>query len=171
MPLSGPRLARAHVDHFALDVNRVAVEHGPREAHLVPAEIADRRAERGVADRDADDEAERERAVDDARAELGVLLAILLVEMQRRGVHRERAEERVVGFGDGASQRVAEHVADLEFLEIESRHDGSRQLRVAPDIASTRNACVRCGLSSILPSSCTAPAPPARSKASTTALA
>jgi hypothetical protein len=119
------RAAFPDLEDFALDANGVAVEHRPGESHLVPSQIADRRAERGVAHRDAHHEPQREGAVDDPGSELGVAPAILLVEMQRRRVHRQRTEEHVVGFGNGAAYRMTDYLADGEFLEIESGHDGN----------------------------------------------
>ena len=42
----------------------------------------------------------------------------LLIEVQRLSVHRQRGDEEIVGLGDGAGQRVREHRAHLELLEI-----------------------------------------------------
>ena len=44
--------------------------------------------------------------------------------MQRRRVHGQRAEEHVVGLGDGPLHGVLEPLADLELLEVQSWHKG-----------------------------------------------
>ena len=73
-------------------------------------------------DGNADHQAERQGAVHDPLPELGLRAAVLLVEMQRRGVVGQRGEEHVVGFGQGAPDGVPEHLPDLKLLEVESGH-------------------------------------------------
>src|SRR4030095_7805258 len=128
----GTRFAFAHFDDFALDMNRIAVKHRLGKAHLVPAQIGDRGAQGGVADGEAHDQAQRERAVDDALLELGVLAAVLLVQMQRRGIHRQRAEEYVVGLGDRPANGVRETVPYGQLLEIDAWHAVSLWVPVLP---------------------------------------
>jgi hypothetical protein len=62
------------------------MEYRRGELHLVHDQIADCGAERGFADREANHQAEGEAAADDALAELGALLAPLLVQVDRGGV-------------------------------------------------------------------------------------
>jgi len=55
-------------------------------------------------------------------AKNGLLAAVLLVEMQRRGIHRQRAEEYVVGLGDRPANGVHEDTPDGQLLEIDAWH-------------------------------------------------
>src|SRR5581483_12037741 len=54
------RLALALGQHLGREVERIAMEHGLGEFHVGHAEVAHRRADGGVAHRDADHHAERE---------------------------------------------------------------------------------------------------------------
>src|SRR6266404_2339681 len=112
----GPRLALAHAQDLGLYAKRIAVEDRLGKAHVGHAEIGDRGAERGVVHGDADHQAEREQAVDDALAELG-LAGEFLVEMQRLHVHGERAEQHIVHFGHGARPGMLERLACSNFLD------------------------------------------------------
>src|SRR5579872_2462965 len=67
----------------------VTVKHRLRKSHVAHAEVCDSRAERRVADADANDEAESKNAVDQRPAEFGGL-GEFGVEVQRLRVHRHR---------------------------------------------------------------------------------
>ena len=108
MPAPGPRFALALGDNLGLGAQRVAVEHRVGEFHVGHAEIADGRAERGVADGDADHQAEREELVDQRLAPLG-LGRELGIEMQRLRIVGQAGEQHVVHLGDGPRDRVLEH--------------------------------------------------------------
>ena len=71
--------------------------------------------------RDADDQAHRQQAVDDALPELR-FRGEILVDVQRLGVHRQAAKEDVIGFGDGAPQRMPEGHAGFEVFVVFSGH-------------------------------------------------
>ena len=104
------------------------MEHRLGKAHLGHAEVGDGRAQGGVVDGDADHQAEREQAVDDALAELG-LAGELVVQMQRLDVQGQRAEQHVVHLGHGARPGVFEGLAYVEFLEIQACHLPPRETR------------------------------------------
>ncbi len=129
--LAGLTLARGQ--HHRDRVQGVADEHGPRKAHLIPAEIADGRAVGGVVDGQSHEQPERKNTVYDALAERGALGG-LRIQMQRGGVHGERAEQEVVGLRDRAPHQMLEALTDREFLEIQSRHDHLLQ-KQAPSVA------------------------------------
>ena len=120
--LTGPGLALAHLQHFRFDPHGVAVEQRLGKAHLVPAEVGDGGAQHGVADRDAHHQGQREAAIDQALAELGLAAAVLLIEMQVGGVVRHGAEPDVVGFADRAADRVLEELTDMELIVIQTGH-------------------------------------------------
>ncbi len=92
------------------------------KADFVPAQVRDRGAQRGVVDGNPNHQAERQAAVDDTLSELTVLAAVFFVEVQCGGIMGHRAEQHVVGFGDGAPDGVVENLPNLEFLEIQTRH-------------------------------------------------
>jgi hypothetical protein len=112
---------RPHRFHLSFDMNRVAMEHGMRERRLRHAEVGDRRAERGIVDRDADHQAEREQRIDQRLAPLALRREIE-IDMQRLRVERHDREEHVVALGDAALQRVPEDLSRSEFLEIATGH-------------------------------------------------
>ena len=87
-----------------------------RELDVGPAEVGDGLLAH-VGDAHADHQRHRERRGDDAAAELG-LAAVLLVEMQRVGVHGQEGEPDVVGLRDGAPGPVLVDIADREVLVI-----------------------------------------------------
>lgn len=115
------RLAFADLQHFARHMQRVAVKHRLGEDDVGHAEIGDRGAERRLVHRNADHQSEREKRIDDALAELG-LLPILFVEMQRRGIVGQRREKNIVRLRHGAADRMLELLSDMELFEIESGH-------------------------------------------------
>jgi hypothetical protein len=118
-PASARDLLSALLDHGGGGAQGVAVKHRLREAHVGHAEVRDGGAERGVADRDADHQPEREQAVHDALPELG-LLANSWSRCSGCGLWVSAAEQDVVVLAHGAPQRVLEHLADLELLEVQA---------------------------------------------------
>ena len=141
MPASGRDLLSRRLSTVVCTLQRVAVEHRLGEAHVGHAEIGDGGAERRVVHRDADHQAEREQAVDDALAELG-LGGELLVEVQGLHVHGQRAEQHVVHFSDRARPGMVEHPADGEFLEIKPRHLSPREQALLARMDAGRPAIV-----------------------------
>ncbi len=119
--LCGARFALALFQHLGFDMQRIAMENGLGEAHLIHAEIGDRGAERGFADRNADHQAQRVERIDDAGAEFGGL-GIFLVQMELGGVVGHGGEEDVVGLRHRAADRMGEGLADGKLVEIESGH-------------------------------------------------
>src|SRR5688572_28315741 len=106
----------ALVEHLGLGVQRVAGKERVREPDVGPAEIRDRLlADIGHAH--ADHERDGERAAHHAAPELAVA-RVLLVEMQRVRVHREKREGDIVILGDGAPGAVLVDVADAELLVV-----------------------------------------------------
>ena len=89
-----------------------------RESNLVPAQIGDRRTVGGIVDRYAHHQTEREGAVDDAMTEFGVLLAVLLIQVQIGGIVGETREPDIVRLGYGAAYRMFKHLAYGQFIEI-----------------------------------------------------
>jgi hypothetical protein len=87
-----------------------------RQLDVGPAEVGDRLLA-DVGDAHADHQRHRERRGDDAAPELG-LAAVLLVEMQRVGVHGQQREPDVVGLSDGAPGTVLVDIADREVLVV-----------------------------------------------------
>jgi hypothetical protein len=51
-----------------------------------------------------------------------VLAAVFLIEVQQGRIVRQRTEEHVVRLGHRAAQRVLEHLADRQLVEIKTRH-------------------------------------------------
>src|SRR3546814_16548252 len=84
-----PRFRFLEADDLALRAQRVADEHGLRHDQLIIAEVRDERAERRIADRQPDHQAEGAGAVDEDLAELRRFCR-LDVEVQRL----RRSEER-----------------------------------------------------------------------------
>src|SRR5262245_23409931 len=164
-----PRLGVALVEDLGVGVQRVAGEHRVGQPDVGPAEVRDRLLAH-VGDAHADDQRDRERAADDALPELA-RLRVLLVEVQRVGVHRQEREPDVVGLRDRATWAVLVHVADREVLVIAAEgfpvaffpdllhglnHRGSpRQERRAS--STMRRALRSTGASTIRPSKRNAP--------------
>src|SRR5205085_8546226 len=88
------------------------------------AEVAHRRPERGLTDRQPHGDAEREQAVHERLAELGLARGVE-VQVQRLRVHGQAREEDVVRLGDRAPRLMREHDAHLELLEKLARHHAS----------------------------------------------
>jgi hypothetical protein len=117
----GARLALAHLETLALAAQRVADENGGGEDQLVIAEVGNQRAERRVRDRHADHQAEGVDRIDQRLAELACRRR-LMVEVHGLRVMGEGGDQHIVGLGDGASDRMGDHVADLPLVEIASSH-------------------------------------------------
>ena len=115
------------LEHLGLAEQRVAVEHRRRVLELFGGEVGDRLAA-DVADGHAERERVDERAHDDVAALLGGA-RVDVVDVQRVVVHREQAEEVVVGLGHGLGGPVLVDVAHLELLEVASV--GVRAARLA----------------------------------------
>src|SRR5262249_5384594 len=115
------RLRLALVHDFRLGVDRVAVEHGLRELDLLEPEIAHGRAERRLADRQADGDAERQQAVDQRLAEFRLGRRVE-VDVQWLGIHRQAREEHIVRFRHGTAGLMAKRLPDLELLEVFPGH-------------------------------------------------
>src|SRR6476620_3651916 len=111
------RARRRHVDHRRLGVDRVAVERRLRVLQLLHLEVRDRLAG-DVRHAHSQDERVHQVADDDVLAELGLGLGVVGVGVQRVVVHRDHAEQVVVGLGDGLAGPVLVDVADLEVLEV-----------------------------------------------------
>src|SRR5262245_66303278 len=88
------RARLAPVDDLGLRVDRVAVEDRLRELDLLEPEIADGRAERGLADGEPDRDAEREQAVDVRPSELRLARGVE-VDVQRLRIHGQLRQEHV----------------------------------------------------------------------------
>src|SRR5262249_34495384 len=114
-----------------LGVDRVAVEDRLRELDLLEPEIAHGRAERGLADREPHGDAEREEAVDQRLAELGLGRGVE-IDVERLRGHREAGEPHVGGLGPRASGLVSKRLSDLELVEVLSCHVGP------PDVVRVR---------------------------------
>src|SRR5207244_4408238 len=109
------------VHDLGLRIEGIAVEDGLRELDLVEAQVPDRCAQRRLTNRKADSDPERQQAVDERLAELGLRRGVE-IEVERLRVHREAGEEDVVGLGDRPSRLMAERLPDLELLEEFPRH-------------------------------------------------
>src|SRR5260221_3123341 len=145
-PGIGPRFAVAQRKDAGHRMDGVAVKHRLGEAHVGHPEIGDRRADRGVAHREPDHQAEGEQAVHETLAEFA-RGGELGVEMERLRVHRHHREQRVVRLGDGAADRVLDGLSDGEFLEIETRQRSllwraDRAIMVVPDFSGCRGRSV-----------------------------
>src|SRR5690606_8137179 len=132
-PVIRPRLAVSKFKDFGFNVDRIPVEQRLRETHLVPPEVRHRGSRGGIAYGDPDHESECQAAVHQRLAELSVP-AVLGIDVNRRGIVGERAEPDVVSLGDGAAYRMPERLPDLKFLEVQTRHAKSPELR--NDLAS-----------------------------------
>ena len=119
--VAGARLAVAQPEHHGIHMQRIPGEHRLGKTHLVPTQVADRGAQRGVAHRNAHHQPEREHAVHQGLAELGCL-GILGIQVDRRRVVRHGAEDDVVGFRHGAPNVVPERLPYFKLLEIKTRH-------------------------------------------------
>src|ERR1051326_1938653 len=109
-----PRARLSLLQDLGAGVDRVALEHGRRQPHLVPAQIGEH-VLRHVGHALAGHESERERRVDQRSLELR-LRRVVAVEVDRRAVLGQQREPDVVGVEDGPAQRVLVHVAGLEVL-------------------------------------------------------
>ena len=104
--LAGTALRLALVGHLGLGVQGVAVEERLRERDLAEAQVADDRALGQLRHRQPDERRQREHRVHQSLVERRQRVGEGGIEMQRLGVHRQRGEQDVVGFGDGAAGPV-----------------------------------------------------------------
>src|SRR5205085_8984567 len=102
---------------------RVTVKNGLWKPYFVKAEIGDERAERRVADRYSHGQAEGEATVDEDLAEL-TRFCRFCIQVHRLRVMRQRADQKIVGLGDGAGNRMRYAVPHLPFVEIAPCHAG-----------------------------------------------
>ena len=91
------------------------------------------RAERGVVDRDADHQPEREEAVHQRLTPLGLRLREVAVDVERLRVEGEGREEDIVHLGHRPPDLVAEQAPDLELLVVQAGHLGTPSVRAAED--------------------------------------
>jgi hypothetical protein len=93
-----------------------------RKTHIGHAEIGNRCPDRGVVHRDADHQPEREDRIHQRLAPFRLSLAEMPIDMQRLRVQRQAGEKHVVHLGDGAAERMAKELRELEILKVESGH-------------------------------------------------
>jgi hypothetical protein len=117
------RARRAHGQDGRLGADGVAVHQRARERDLPEPQVGDRRPQRQLVDAEADQQRQREHAVDQPLAEVR-LRRERRVEMQRLRVHGHHREEGVVGLGDRAGHRVMDDHALVELLEPQARPGG-----------------------------------------------
>src|SRR2546427_5220447 len=101
------RPPRSTLFPFTTLFRSIAVEDGLRELDFVEAQVPDRCAQSRLTNRKADSDPERQQAVDERLAELGLRRGVE-IEVERLRVHREAGEEDVVGLGDRPSRLMAE---------------------------------------------------------------
>ena len=114
------------LEHLRLAEQRVAVEHRRRVLELFGREVGDRLAAH-VADRHA----ERQRVHERTDHHVAPLLGfgrVDVVEVQRMVVHRDQAEQVVVGLGHGLRGPVLVDGADLELLQVAAIRMGAARL-------------------------------------------
>jgi hypothetical protein len=154
----GPRLRVLQLDHLGFNSNGVAVEQRLWKSHIVPPQIGNRRTDRCIADRYADHEAQGQATVDQGFAELR-RFAVLRIDVQRRGIVRQRTEPNIVGFSDCPVNRVIECLTYGELFEIQTWHRVSpTQLlsldnsRIGPfrEILPPPSASQRCGFCQLM---------------------
>ena len=126
VPRSGLDCDSLLLQHLGLAEQRVAVEHGRGVLELLGRQVGDRLAA-DVGDRHAERERVDERAHDDVAPLLG-LRRVHVVEVQRVVVHRDQAEQVVVGLGHGLGGPVLVDGADLELLEVAAVGMGAARL-------------------------------------------
>ena len=95
-----------------------------RADHTVIAKRGNDGAFGQFGDAQADDQPEDEDAVHDAVTEFR-LAGEVFIDMKRLGVHGEGGKQDVVHFGDGASERVFEALADFQVFEVFAGHGDS----------------------------------------------
>src|SRR5258708_24856859 len=115
--LRRPRFADALGNDLGVGFQRIAVKHRLQKLDVGHAEIADRRAERGVVNAHADHDAEGVEAVEQPLAEFGGFRE-MRIDMQRLRIHRQQAEHCIVHLGDGPAEFMMKFATDLELLEI-----------------------------------------------------
>ena len=117
----GPRLRVLQLNHLGFNSDGVTVEQRLWKSHIVPSQIGNRRADRCIADRYPDHEAQRQATVNQGFAKL-CRFAVLRVDMQRRRIMRQRAEPNIVGLSDRPVNRVIKRLTYSELFEIQTWH-------------------------------------------------
>jgi len=144
-------LAVAKAAHCGARTNGIAVKHRFWETHVGHAEVRNGGSQRGVVDGLADHEACGVEACHHSLTEFGSR-AVVLIEMDGRHIHCERAVHHVIHFCDGAGPWVVKGLPNEKLFEVEPGHRvislGSRseestqkvlmlqRLTLAPTIAS-----------------------------------
>ena len=137
------------------------MKQGLGKPYLIPSQVGHRGAKGGVAHGHTHNQSQGKNAVDNALTKFGMVFAILLVKVQGCGFVGKGGEHDVVHFAHRAANRMLKNLPYIKRFEIQTGH------QVFLERSSKRKACVRWGLSTILPSNCTAPAPLAWANAST----
>ena len=117
----GPRLRILQLKHLGFNSYGVTVEQRLWKSHIVPSQIGNRRADRCIADRYADHEAQGQTTVNQGFAKLRCF-AVFRIDMQRRRIMRQRTEPNIVGLNDCPANRVIERLTYSELLEIQTCH-------------------------------------------------
>ncbi len=125
-PAVGLGLRLALLQHLGLAVERVAVEDRRGVLELFGGEVGDRLAAH-VADRHAERQRVHQRPHHHVASLLG-LGCVHVVDVQRVVVHRDQAEEVVVGLGHGLRRPVLVDVSDLELLQVAAVGMGAARL-------------------------------------------
>jgi len=112
----GLGLGLALLEHLGLHEQGVAVEDRSRMAERLRGQVGDRLAAH-VGDAHAERQGVDQRPDDDVAALLG-RTGVLVVEVQRVVIHRDEAEQVVVGLGHRLGRPVPVDGADLELLEV-----------------------------------------------------
>ncbi len=134
----GLRFRGLDVEHLGLAEEGVAVEDRVGVAEFFGRQVGDRLAG-DVGDRHAQRQRVDERPDDDVAALLGAR-RVDVVEVQRVVVHRDQAEEVVVGLGHGLRRPVLVDGADLELLEVAAVGCARRTPRARPGRWSARTS-------------------------------
>ena len=116
-----PRFRVLQLDYLSFNSYGVTVEQRLRKSNIVPSQIGYGRADRGIANRYADHEAQGQATVNQGFSKLRCF-AIFRIEMQRRRIMRQRAEPNIVGLSDRPVNRVIERLTYSELFEIQTWH-------------------------------------------------
>jgi len=117
----GSRLRVLHLKHLGFNPDGVTVEQRLWKLHIVPSQIGYRRADRCIADRYADHEAQGQATVNQGFAKF-CRFAVLRIDVQRRWIMRQRTEPNIVGLSDRPVNWVIERLTYSELFEIQTWH-------------------------------------------------
>ena len=115
------RLRVLQLQHLGFNSDGVTVEQRLWKSHVVPSQIGYRRADRCIADRYANHEAQGQATVNQRFAKLR-RFAVFRIDMQWRRIVRQCAEPNIVGFSDRPVNRVIECLTYGELFEIQTWH-------------------------------------------------